>query len=54
MDTSQGAGRCCFNFRKGCLNIVQSKFFKLFINFIVVLSSMFLVKNKSKKPFIID
>lgn len=49
VDTSQGAGRCCFNCRKCCLNIVQSKFFKFFINFIVVLSSMFLVKNTKAK-----
>uniref|UniRef100_H3D8B0 Sodium channel protein n=1 Tax=Tetraodon nigroviridis TaxID=99883 RepID=H3D8B0_TETNG len=38
VDTSEGAGRCCFSCRKVCLIIVQN-FFKLFINVIILLSS---------------
>lgn len=49
MDTSQGAGRCCFNCRKACLIIVQNKFFKLVINLVILLSSIALV-SKNKKP----
>ncbi|KAM4734849.1 sodium channel protein type 4 subunit alpha B-like [Anableps anableps] len=43
IDTSQGAGRVWYKFRKACLLIVQHRLFEIFIIFIILLSSAALV-----------